>query len=594
MRANASSAFLFLATLAAALWSLPSHSAPAAWRDQRKQAKEEPVRIIIEGVADALRKQIELTLSLQQLAGEQPTQARLQRLYAKAPQEIRESLRPFGYYDVTVSSRMKKKDQRFVYRFHVDPGPRVHMEHIHITIDGPGGEDKQLQKTRSAFPLKKDDPLDHAKYDQGKEALLDMAMQEGYLDATYTISRLEVDPARQLATANLELSTGKRYRMGQVTIKQEILKPSLARQYIPFQEGDPYQTRKLLDLKYALDDSGYFSSVTVAPERGKTEGDTVPIMVSTEPAKRNLYTAGIGFGTDSGPRGSLGWKNRYLNKKGHNLRIDGATSLIDTHLTADYRIPIPPPTTDSLSLNGGVQQQDVDDRKSLKGTVGIGLLRSRGPWQRSMRLNYEYERYKIGEQDTEQAALLLPGLGWTYIDSDKAPVMRRGLRIDTDIRGAAKWLASDLDFLRVYAKAKWVQGLWPSGRMLLRAESGANLTSKLAQVPLSQRFFAGGDQSVRGYDYQKLGPKDDDGHVIGGRYLMAGSAELEQRAWKNLGVAAFFDMGDAFNSFDTSLKRAVGGGLRFHTPVGVARLDMARTIATEPSWRVHITFGPDL
>ncbi len=569
-------------------WGSPAYSAPLI------KKKEEPVRIVITGVNDALGKQIELMLSLKQLAGEHPTQSRLRRLYARAPQEIRQALRPFGYYDVRVTSRMQRKKERFVFRFHVDPGPRIHMSRIAIILKGPGGHDEQLLKAKNAFPLKRSDPLEHARYDQGKETLLDTAIQEGYLDAAYTVSRLEVDPLKQRASVRLEMRTGKRYRLGPVTIKQTIIKPSLVQQYIPFQTGDPYQIRKLLDLKYALDDSGYFSSVTVAPARKQTQGDTVPILVTTEPAKRNLYTAGIGFGTDSGPRGSLGWQNRYLNKKGHTFRVDGATSLIDTHLTADYRIPIPPPTTDSLSFNGGMQQQDVDERKSLKSTAGIGLLRSSGAWQRSLRLNYEYERYRIGDQEQEHSTLLLPGLGWSYNDSDQALIMRHGLHIDMDIRGSTKWLASDLDFLRLYARAKWIQGLWPEGRVLLRAESGANLTSKLNQVPLSQRFFAGGDQSVRGFDYQKLGPKDDDGNVTGGRYLMVGSAEFEQRVWNKLGVAAFFDMGNAFNTFDEPLKRAAGGGLRFHTPVGVARIDVARTIETRPSWRVHITFGPDL
>lgn len=572
-------------------WGIPAYSAPLPLLDKKK---EEPLSIVITGVNETLSKQIELMLSLKQLAGEQPTRSRLQRLYAKAPQEIRQALRPFGYYDVHVTSHMQYKKKRFVFQFHVDPGPRIHMDRIHIVLEGPGSHDQQLLQAKDAFPLQEGDPLEHARYDQGKEALLDTAIQEGYLDAAYTVSRLEVDPAKQRAVVHLVMHTGKRYRLGPVTIEQHILDPALVQQYIPFQQGDPYQARKLLDLKYALDDSGYFSSVTVSPARQHTRDDEVPIVVTTTPAKRNLYTAGIGFGTDSGPRGSLGWQNRYLNKQGHTVRIEGATSLIDSHLTADYRIPIPPLTTDSLSLNGGIQQQDVDDRKSLKGTAGVGLLRTSGPWQRSLRLNYEYERYRIGDQEQEHSTMLLPGLGWSYTDADQAPIMRHGFHIDMDLRGSAKWLASDLDFLRLYARAKWIQGLWPDGRMLLRAESGANLTSKLVQVPLSQRFFAGGDQSVRGYDYQKLGPKDDDGNVTGGRYLMVGSAEFEQRVWNKLGVAAFFDMGNAFNTFDEPLKRAAGGGLRFHTPVGVARLDVARTIENKPSWRVHITFGPDL
>jgi len=126
----------------------------------------------------------------------------------------------------------------------------------------------------------------------------------------------------------------------------------------------------------------------------------------------------------------------------------------------------------------------------------------------------------------------------------------------------------------------------------LDPELGTDIRAERLQL-LADRFFAGGDRSVRGYAYQSLGPTNDLGEVIGGKHLLVGSAELEKRFLKNWGAAVFYDIGNAFNNLGNyDLAQGAGIGLRYFTPVGPARLDVARAFgADRDGYRLHIGLG---
>jgi translocation and assembly module TamA len=147
-------------------------------------------------------------------------------------------------------------------------------------------------------------------------------------------------------------------------------------------------------------------------------------------------------------------------------------------------------------------------------------------------------------------------------------------------------------------QSKFIYGLRGFGRLILRCEGGAGLVDDFSEMPVSLRFFAGGDQSVRGYGYKTLGPIDEDGKVIGGRHLLIMSIEYEQRLTERWGVALFYDIGNAINTPSDPLKEGAGLGIRWRSPVGSIRLDMASPLATldtpHPLWRLHLSIGPDL
>ena len=166
--------------------------------------------------------------------------------------------------------------------------------------------------------------------------------------------------------------------------------------------------------------------------------------------------------------------------------------------------------------------------------------------------------------------------------------------------GSPETLGSSVSFVQLYGRAKYIHPLG-KGRLLLRAEAGMTEVDELTSLPASVRFFAGGDASVRGYDYESLGPKEDievDGEivseVVGGNNLLVTSIEYDYLVRPKWAIAAFYDQGNAGNDFDFDFARSVGLGVRWISPIGPVRIDVAKALDEGRGWALHLSMGPDL
>jgi translocation and assembly module TamA len=170
-----------------------------------------------------------------------------------------------------------------------------------------------------------------------------------------------------------------------------------------------------------------------------------------------------------------------------------------------------------------------------------------------------------------------------------------GYRLGIDLRGATESLASDTSFLQLRINSKWIHSFGSKTRVLARSRLGTTSIDELVELPASVRFFAGGDRSVRGYEYESLGPVDADGNVIGGSHLIDASIEFDYLFKDQWSVGAFVDTGSAFNDDDIHWSTGIGVGIRWYSPVGPIRLDFAHPLDDpENDLRVHISLGPDL
>jgi translocation and assembly module TamA len=165
---------------------------------------------------------------------------------------------------------------------------------------------------------------------------------------------------------------------------------------------------------------------------------------------------------------------------------------------------------------------------------------------------------------------------------------------NVDVRGSQRYLGADSDFLQLRVHGERVLDLTHSWHVLFRGDLGASLVQNFALLPGSQRFFAGGDRSVRGYGFNDLSPvtEDPNSHLpvaLGGRDLLTGTVELEHDLPRNLGVALFSDAGNAFNSFRDPLKYSVGVGLRYRLPVVTIGVDIAQPLVGEDCLNTSIS-----
>ncbi|WP_420467394.1 autotransporter assembly complex protein TamA [Panacagrimonas sp.] len=548
------------------------------------------VRVEIEGVEDAARDNIEARMSLRTRVGEiGDNESRLKRLYRQAPDEIEQALQPFGYYSPQVEATLEGDAPKWVARFRIDPGPPTRVKSLDPKFVGEGADFEALNRRLRWLPLKLDQQLDHADYEATKKRMADAATSNGFLDAAWQKSELRIKPDERRADVTLHLDTGPRYFFGPVSIEQEGLKPELIERYVQIRPGDPFEPQALLDLQFRLSDLGYFQSVEIDPQRdAANEAREVPVAIRTTPRKRARYDFGIGYGTDTGARLSVASDLRRLNRHGHTLRSDFRLSEIKNTLGTTYRIPLGSTPGESLSFTASTETEELDAGDTLKYLIGTSLDREISDWKRRLYIEFTHEESDFGDQTTT-ADLLTPGISYNRTVADNPIYTRRGWYLFADVHGAVNNVLSSTTFAqgRLLGRAHYPIG-WRT-RLIGRVEFGYSLVETFGDLPASQRFFAGGDQSVRGYAYQSIGPRNEDGDVVGGRFLNVYSGEVEYRVYNNWGAALFVDAGGVGNDPGPELLMGVGAGLRYRAPIGSLQLDLAHPLDDdETGVRIHI------
>ncbi|GAB4358170.1 MAG: autotransporter assembly complex family protein [Immundisolibacter sp.] len=553
------------------------------------------VKVVLDGLPPGLTESVLATLDIGAEAGrERVSPARIRRAHNAAERQIRAALEASGYYRATVESSLREGEDGWQAHYRVERGEPLRVSRLDLTITGPGASDAALQAALPAFPLQVGSRLRHARYEDGKRALLEAFREYGYLDVAFTVHRVDVDLDAYTAHVTLTLDSGPCYRFGELLLPDTVVRKSLLRRYGAPRPGEPYRMARLLDYQSALADSGYFAGVDVQPGRRDRQSHTVPVTVTLSPRPRSAYSAGVGFATDSGPRLRAGHQRRYVNRRGHSLDGKLLLSPRDSELSAQYRMPLADPRTEQLTFGAVARREDTASARSDSLTLQTALTRRWGIGRRTVGLDYRVERFDTGS-DEATTALLIPSLGWQGNRSDDPLWPRHGWRLDLTLRGTLAGLLSDLSFVQARAAGRYVYGLGRDQRLLGRLDLGATWVDGFGELPASLRFFAGGDQSVRGYDYEKLGPRDSGGDVVGGRHLLVASVEYEWMFAGNFGGAVFFDAGNAFSGTRLNLERGVGVGFRWRSPIGAVRVDLASAISEPGSpLRLHITVGPDL
>ncbi|MEQ8516280.1 MAG: BamA/TamA family outer membrane protein, partial [Chromatocurvus sp.] len=351
----------------------------------------------------------------------------------------------------------------------------------------------------------------------------------------------------------------------------------------------------LTNLQLALTDSPYFSQAEVTIQRDQAQDQRVPVRVVTTPSGSQRYETSLGYGTDTGPRGGAGVLWRRINQHGHQFRTDVRLSAIQSTLASQYKIPIGDVGSEFLDFTADAEQRNINDVDATRYAVGSSVNQNRWGGRRRSYIALRHEVWGFGDNPNEQSTLLVPGMEYSRIVADDLLFTRRGYSAKVSVSGAMEQALSDATFLQAKVSGRFITPLGERGRLLLRGEYGATATDKFDRLPPSQRFYNGGAQAVRGYGFEELSPRDDQRNLIGGRYLGTASVEVDYLVYGNVGLALFADSGNASSSADINWKSSAGIGLRYKTPVGMFRLDLAHPFDDpDSSFAFHISFGPDL
>lgn len=523
----------------------------------------------------------------------------LRRYAPTAVSQARQALRALGYYSPTVDWQYKEGDADTAAKLvlTIRPGEPVRVTSRTVEIRGAAASDERFGADLPVNPAE-GDILNHGQYANLRDTIQTRARRRGYFDGRFVTRTLEVDPATRSAAITLIYDSGERYRLGEVTFEEDHwFETGLLRRFVTFEPGTPYHSDEIARLNSNLQNSGYFSGVDIDASPARAENGTIPVRVALTRREARSVAAGVGFSTDVGPRFRGTWREHWINPMGHKRGAETEFSVPRQNLSTWYELPLDPPMTDLIRLTAGYQREDIENVESELLTLGQQWQHQLdNGWLQVLSLRWEGERFNIGNDETGTSTLLLPGAGYSRIHTDSPLDPSRGYRLQFDVTGSHRAALSDVDILHVNTLAKGLYTLADKHRFLARFQAGLVATSRFEDVPPSLRFFAGGDQSVRGYGYETLSPENDNGVPVGGRYLLVGSGEYQYQFADKWRAALFVDHGNAINNLSDPLATGAGAGIRWISPVGPLRLDIAKGLNPEfgGDWRIHFSMGPEL
>ncbi len=520
----------------------------------------------------------------------------LLRFSRGAEEQARKAAQALGYYQPQIDSEVQAgKAPRLILS--IDPGEPVHLRNVTIRIDGPAASLKGFRVPDNPG-LKPGAVLNHGRYEDAKRTIQNQASRYGFFSGRFISQTLRVDPQAGIADIELIYDSGPRYALGAVSFEGDTpFDEDLLQRMVPFKAGAPYDSELIAELNQALQSSGYFEGVRVDATPTAATDNVIPVAVKLDTRKPRTMGLGLGFSTDVGPRAKANWTRHWVNPQGHSYGWEAEVSAPRQNIGLWYDVPLDPPLTDKLRYAGGYQYEELAGTDTLSKLLTVGPeWHSKLPsgWQRVVSLKWQREEYRLGD-DSGLSTLLMPGVSYSYLRSDNRIDPHHGYRLQFDTKVAKEGLGSDNNLLYGTAMVKGLTTVFDKHRFLARAQIGGSATNGYKSIPPSLRFFAGGDQSVRGYDYQSLSPENSEGDRIGGRYMVAGSLEYQYSVAEKWRVATFVDQGNSFNSLDLpSLKTGVGIGVRWVSPVGPIRLDLAHALDDEGGIRLHFSMGPEL
>ena len=611
------------------------------------------LNVTVSGVDGPVLSNVRAHLSLVQAEGlDEVSVWRLRQMAEEAPEEVRSALRPFGYYQPRINVRLEEPasdDDTWQATVRVQPGDPVTIAAVDIELIGEGSNDPALIDWRKEWPLEPRDVLEHATYEAAWQTLDRLAERRGYFNARFEERRVVVDPDRGSADVHIRFDTGQRYRFGSFSSENTDFSDRLMDRLTIIEDGEPYNSARLDEQREALVRSQLFERVIVDPQR-HPDDTRVDLDYQLETRPPNSYRATAGFGTDTGPRIQLGWSRHYLSSRGNRLELGFGAQQQNAEfvLRGEYLHPRGNKPSDFLTLGGLLRQEQDDfrfsgeaerdevferfDGRREQAELRVGRIQERRPFARAGRLeervfieylNESFDAFRENNLSAENEALLAAnpelapflqtetdtlalGATWRLPNISGTGFFAQGQVVEARLLGASESLGSDVGFAQAYLAGRWHAIIGDRHKLILRAEvgytdaetteldlqlDGRQLDLSITELPERHRFQTGGDRTIRGYGFETLSTNRN-----GGNHIFGATAEYEFRVAGDWSVAAFYDIGNAFNDWsEPKLKRGVGAGVRWYSVIGPVQLDIAQALddADQP-WRIHFTIGTRL
>ena len=544
-------------------------------------------KVKVEGVSSELEKNI--LIHLGEVADSTLTKPKTLELAVSAA--VAGACKGLGYYHCEETHNVDGSQ----LNISVDHGPRTHIVTSDVRLVGEGAEQHWFKSIMADTGLRVGRSLDHSKYQNLKKKLRQSAQRHGYFDAVFEQQRVVVDKEANEAEIHLVFNTGVRYQFGGFIIKGTHLRPAVVENLATFKQGDEYDANKITKFNRNLLESRYFDDVRINIDPTKHVGYQVPIEINLRDVSDHKFGVGMGYGTDTGARIKLTWDRFLINERGDSLSVAAQIAQVYQSVTARYRFAGKKALSDYFEIQSGWLHKRVEDTDSTVSNVGF-YIQNMAPslWIRGLFIKLQNESFVQGDTNGS-LTYIIPGISFSRTRSRGGVDPAWGDALWTDFQYSDAGLGSDTAFARWSGGFKYLRRIEDAHQFQFRGELGNLHSGDFDKVPASMRFFAGGDHSIRGYDFESISPKDDTGQASGGRYLQVASAEYSYKIMDQWRVATFVDSGRAFDHDSDPYYTGVGIGVRWLSPVGIVSIDLAHPDrGSSRDFKIHFYMGPPL
>lgn len=508
--------------------------------------------------------------------------------------KVKEALHALGYYQ----GQMNLSGEHSHWELDIELGQRAVWGQISIQVAGSGQGFLPFEQFVQTSLLQPGRPVHHGDYESEKNRLIALAHSHGFVEAHFTKNRFLIAADKNSADLDWVLDSGERYRVNQVLLSGSSLSDEFLARYLTVKAGDSYQLEQVFKTQQNLNRSGYFSQVQIEPE-ARSDTRSMDIHIRLFDAEKYLLKTQLGYGSDSGGKLGFSWQDTRVNQAGHNYQLGFDTNRVETTSSFQYKLPLRGDNNEWLNRYSFRYRDDelaISKTHSFESRL---LQKHSSHWFSQAALVLATEQIASNQTIEKYLEYLTPLWQINYFSVDDPFKAVAGWRWQAEIRAGHPAISDpDLQFVQVQQAFKRIDAFSEQWRMIYRLDLGYTHMDEQefsTNMPSSYRFFAGGDASVRGYRYQTLGPRDEFGELIGGKHLVKLGVELDRQISESWRGAIFYDVGNAFNHWHSlDLKRGLGLGVRWVTPIGSIRIDYARSLDLPKEWRWHITIGPDL
>jgi len=525
------------------------------------------------------------------------TAALLRRRVAADIPAIRSILQALGYFKTRISSTIVTQTSPAKVTIHIVPGPVFRMGNVILT-----GQPSEVLPTPKAIHLTSGMPATAASIRAGEKSILSRLGSQGYPFARITSRDVVADHARGKVDISWDIDPGPLCVFGATTITGlENVESGFVQRTISWKEGETFNATAEKTTSTALLHSGLFGMVRVEHASAPGVDGVLPMSIEIRERVPRTVKAGLEYATDTGPGASFSWENRNALHQGELLRTQAQINAMLQQ--ANVRLTFPAffgPW--QLSTEGSIAQEDTDAYTSRSITSGALFERNMTPWLRTGGgVRYRLNRVEGSDEDEETYGLLSFPVFAGIIKAAPLLDFDSGWTLKGEVAPYQDTLGQNITFVKSRIQGNTYLPLVSSKKLVLalRGVFGTIGGTGLQDIPADERFYAGGGGSVRGYAYQNAGELDDDDTPIGGLSAIECSAELRSKLTQSLGAVLFIDGGRAFADTIpqsmTDLFWGAGVGLRYFTPIGPLRLDVAFPLEqredVDSAFQIYISIG---